>query len=100
MSLAYWGSAEQRVQNHKALYIMMIGRNIENLDMLLRFDYGFERVALAYDSVKHWINQLPDVADENIEEQLDSLIVLERFNLNDVEYKFKLLNFINQFVRV
>ena len=99
-SLAFWGSAEQRVQNHKALYIMMIGRNIENMDMLLRFDYGFERVALAYDSVKHWVHQLPDLADENIEEQLDSLIVQERFNLNDVEYKYKLLKFINQLVRV
>lgn len=99
-SLAFWGSAEQRVQNHKALYIMMIGRNIENMDMLLRFDYSFERVALAYDSVKHWVHQLPGLADENIEEQLDSLIVQDRFNLNNVEYKFKLLKFINQLVRV
>ena len=44
-SLAFWGSAEQRLRNHKALYIMMIGRNVENLDMLLRFDYPYERVS-------------------------------------------------------
>ena len=30
-SLAFWGSAEQRLQNHKALNIMMIGRNVENI---------------------------------------------------------------------
>ena len=32
-SLAFWGSAEQRLQNHQALNIMMMGRNVENLDM-------------------------------------------------------------------
>lgn len=99
-SLAFWGSAEQRLKNHKALYIMMIGRNIENLDMLLRFDYDFERVALAYDSVKHYYRQMPDIVDKHIEGELDRLIIRERFNLKDVEYKNKLLKFINQLVRV
>ena len=99
-SLAFWGSAEQRLKNHKALYIMMIGRNIENLDMLLRFDYDFERVALAYDSVKHYFRHMPSIVDDHIEEELNRLITRERFNLKDVEYKNKLLKFINQLVRV
>ena len=99
-SLAFWGSAEQRLKNHKALYIMMMGRNIENLDMLLRFDYDFERVALAYDSVKHYFRQMPGMVDENIEGQLNNLIIRERFNLEDEESKCKLLKFINQLVRV
>ena len=99
-SLAFWGSAEQRLRNHKALYIMMIGRNVENLDMLLRFDYPYERVALAYDSLKRYIRQISTIVDDHIEGQLNSLIIEERFNLNDVEYKNKLLKFINQLVRV
>ena len=48
-SLAFWGSAEQRLQNHKALNIMMIGRNVENMDMLTRFGYPYRRLSLAYD---------------------------------------------------
>lgn len=99
-SLAFWGSAEQRLRNHKALYIMMIGRNVENLDMLLRFDYPYERVALAYDSLKRYIRQISTIVDDHIEGQLNSLIIEECFNLNDVEYKNKLLKFINQLVRV
>ena len=99
-SLAFWGSAEQRLRNHKALYIMMIGRNVENLDMLLRFDYPYERVVLAYDSLKRYLRQMPTIVDDHIEGQLNSLIIEERFNLNDVEYKNKLLKFINQLVRV
>ena len=99
-SLAFWGSAQQRLQNHKALYIMSIGRNVENMDMLLRFDYSYERVALAYDSLKRYCKQMPNIIDEDIEGELNSLIIDERFNLNDVEYKNKLLELINQLVKV
>ena len=99
-SLAFWGSAQQRLQNHKALYIMSIGRNVENMDMLLRFDYSYERVALAYDSLKSYYKQMPNIIDEDIEGELNSLIIEERFNLNDVEYKNKLLELINQLVKV
>ena len=93
-------SAQQRLQNHKALYIMSIGRNVENMDMLLRFDYSYERVALAYDSLKRYCKQMPNIIDEDIEGELNSLIIEERFNLNDVEYKNKLLELINQLVKV
>jgi uncharacterized alpha-E superfamily protein len=99
-SLAFWGAAEQRLKNHKALYIMMIGRNIENLDMLLRFEYSYERIAQAYDSVKHYSRQLPGLLDENMENQLDVLIIREKFNLKDLDYKNKLLAFVSQLVRV
>ena len=99
-SLAFWGSAQQRLQNHKALYIMSIGRNVENLDMQLRFDYSYERVALAYDSLKRYCKQMPNIVDEDIEGELNNLIIKERFNLNDMEYKNKLLKLINQMVKV
>ena len=99
-SLAFWGAAEQRLLNHKALYIMMTGRNVENLDMLLRFEYSYERVAQAYDSVKHYSGLLPGLPDEHIQEQLDTLVTREQFNLGNVEYKNKLLAFVNQMIRV
>ena len=99
-TLSYLEMSVARLRNHKALYIMMIGRNVENLDMLLRFDYPYERVALAYDSLKRYIRQISTIVDDHIEGQLNSLIIEERFNLNDVEYKNKLLKFINQLVRV
>ena len=99
-SLAFWGSAEQRLENHKALYLMMLGRNVENLDMLLRFEYGYERIARAYDSLKHYSRRSSGLLDEHIESQLDRLIVREQFNLNNAEYKNKLLAFVNQLVRV
>ena len=98
--LAFWGSAEQRLQNHKALDIMMIGRNIENIDMQIRFNYPFRRVALAYDSLKRYCKNMSGALDENISSQLDSLITLEKYDLGNDEYKTKLIKYVNQLVRV
>ncbi len=99
-ALAFWGSAEQRLQNHKALDIMMIGRNIENLDMQIRFDYPFRRVALAYDSLKRYCKSMSGALDENISSLLDKLITLEQYDLGDNEYKTELIKYVNQLVRV
>ena len=99
-ALAFWGSAEQRLQNHKALDIMMIGRNIENLDMQIRFNYPFRRVALTYDSLKRYCKNMSGALDENISSQLDSLITLEKYDLGNDEYKTKLIKYVNQLVRV
>ncbi|MDO4159365.1 MAG: alpha-E domain-containing protein [Prevotellaceae bacterium] len=99
-SLAFWGSAEQRIQNHRALMIMMLGRNVENLDMLIRFCYPFRRVALAYESLKRYMREMDEMIDGNIEKQLDELIVVEKFNLNDMEYKYRLIKYVNQLIRV
>ena len=99
-ALAFWGSAEQRLQNHKALDIMMIGRNIENLDMQIRFNYPFRRVALAYDSLKRYCKSMSEALDEHISAQLDSLITMEMFDLGNDEYKTKLIKYVNQLVRV
>lgn len=99
-SLAFWGSSEQRLQNHKALNIMMIGRNVENLDMLLRFGYPYRRIALAYDSLKRYCRDMTGSLDDNISSQLDALITADKFDLSDEDYKTRLLKFVNQLVRV
>ena len=99
-SLAFWGSAEQRLQNHKALAIMMIGRNVENLDMLLRFDYSFRRILLAYNSLKRYFRDVNHIVDDNILQQLDGLLTEELFDLNNAEYKNKLIKYVNLLVRV
>ena len=99
-SLAFWGSAEQRLQNDKALNIMMIGRNVEKLDMLLRFGYPYRRIALAYDSLKRYCRDMTGSLDDNISSQLDALITADKFDLSDEDYKTRLLKFVNQLVRV
>ena len=99
-SLAFWGSAEQRIQNHKALDIMMIGRNIENIDILLRMDYPYRRVALAYDSLKRYSKDMMEILDEHILAQLDDILVEEKYDISNYDYKQKNIKFVNQLTRV
>lgn len=100
-SLAFWGSAEQRVSNHKALNLMMIGRNVENVDMLLRFGYPYGRIETAFESLERYLDQAEDnVIDENILTQLHMLLTETNFHAGDVEYINKLIKFTNQLVRV
>ena len=99
-SLAFWGSAEQRLKSHKALYIMMIGRNVENLDMLIRFEYDYERIALAYDSLKRYCRHMAGLLDDHIETQLNELLTEQRYKPGDIEYRGMVLKFINQLVRL
>lgn len=99
-SLAFWGSAEQRIQNHKALNIIMLGRNVENIDMKIRFGYSFERIALAFESLLRYTDVLADIVDEKSIEELKSLVVADKFNLDDSEYKSRILYLINHLVLV
>lgn len=99
-SLAFWGSAEQRVQNHRALTLMMLGRNVENLDMQLRFGYSFRRVTLAFESLKRHMRELDEMIDSNMESRVGGLLSAELFDLEDVGYKYELIKYVNQLVRV
>lgn len=98
-SMAFWGSAEQRLQNHRALDLMMIGRNVENLDMLLRFGYPYRRVALALESLKRFCLD-DDVIDPHIVKQIDSLLTEEQYEKGDESYRYSLISLVNQLARV
>lgn len=99
-SLAFWGSAEQRVQNHTALDLMMIGRNVENMDMKLRFGYTFRRVSLAFDSLLRYCQDTPGLIDDHISSKIKEWLTADRFDLSNQEYKYGLIKFVNQLVRV
>lgn len=98
-AMAFWGSAEQRLQNHRALDLMMIGRNVENLDMLLRFGYPYRRVMLAYESLKRYC-QDEEFTDPHIAQQIDSLLTPEQFEAGDESYRYALIALVNQLARV
>lgn len=99
-SMAFWGSAEHRVNNPKALSLMMIGRSVEFLDMLLRFSYPYSRVAPAYEKLKRHCDEMSSMLDNNISAQLDALITEDNYDPDDDAYMSKLMKYLNQLVRV
>lgn len=100
-SLAFWGSADQRILNQKVITLMHIGRTVEYIDMLVRFDYPFSRVAREYVALKKMLVLIDGIADEYIENQLDQILADEdHFHDPNGEGKVKVLKLINILIRV
>lgn len=99
-SLSFWGSIFQRISNFKIISLIVIGRNVEYIDMLVRFGYPFERIQMAYDEIKRYRAQSDRLLDSIIERQLDSLLTKYQYEHMDDEYKNKVLKYINQLVLV
>lgn len=99
-SLAFWGSVFQRLHNPKIISLIVIGRNVEYIDMLIRFGYPFDRIRQSYNEVKAYGKDVNRIFDSVIESQLDYLLTAEMYNPDDMEYKNKILKYINQLVLV
>lgn len=99
-SLAFWGSAEQRTQNLRALMLMMLGRGVEHMDMLIRYGYSYARVARAFAEIKRLTVEMDEMIDENILDNVTEMMSPEEFDLSKDDYKYTLLKYINQLVRV
>ena len=99
-SLAFWGSADERVTHANVMTLMNIGRKVECIDILTRFDYPYERIRHTFDSLKQHLLGMPNVIDANILSQLDEMLKPATFNLGDFEYKSKLIKLTNILVRV
>lgn len=97
-ALAFWGSAMQRVNNPKVTGIMLMGKYVEEVDMLIRFGYPFERIYSVYEKLIGVASANKSVFDSIIEKQLKDLLTEFNYNNGSDEYKFKVLKYINHLV--
>lgn len=99
-SLAFWGSAELRTRNIRAIVLMILGRNVELMDMLIRFGYPYNRVETAFGAVKRYAKDIPEMVDENILGHVEAMFVPDQYEPESDEYKYTLLKYVNQIARV
>lgn len=99
-SLAFWGSAMQRVGNPKVISLMLIGKYVEEIDMLIRYDYPFARIISIYNKLKQTGADMKNVFDSIIEKQLNDMLTEYQYTRRTDEYKFKVLKYINHLVLV
>ncbi len=98
-ALAFFGSAEQRTQNHKALALLLIGRNIENLDMLVRYNYSVDRLHRAWNSLKNVAN-FKKYSDENIVDRLDLQFNSLETESDDPNLTYRILSLLSVLIQV
>lgn len=99
-ALSFWGSATKRIDNQKIIALMEIGQIIEEMDIQLRFQYPYERLAKQYYVLKHWAEEVPELLDSNIDRQITQMLKAENYVNADEEYRWKLHGYVNHVVMV
>ena len=99
-ALAFWGSAAQRTGSPKILSLMMIGQAVERIDIMLRFNYPFDRIARELYILQQWAGEWPELLDESITAQLEEILEAPSTDNEDEAMRWTLNRYINQLVRV
>jgi len=98
--LAFWGSIRERVTG-RSYELLEVGRLVEHLDMNIRFDYKYYRIAETWIRVKPMIDADPELFDQVQAERFEALINdRDAYETNTREHKNKVLNALNLLVRV
>lgn len=98
--LAFWGSIYERVFDERIRNFLRIGRLIEYLDMHVRFDYKYFRIEEAFENLKSCALKEPSIFDATILSQLEEMITEPLYNNQTMDYKNKILTYLNNVVLI
>lgn len=98
--LAFWGSLDERIFDERVRNLLKMGRFIELIDMLIRFEYPFYRVREAFDSLLNCSDIEEGIFDRTLLAHLDELFNDKDYNPTDIDYKAKSLKYLNHLVLV
>lgn len=98
--LAFWGSIDERVFDESIRNLLRIGRLIENLDMHIRFEYAFYRIREAFDSLLLRVEKNGAIFDHVVLAQLNQLLTEDNYDIENIEYKHKVVKYLNSLVLI
>ena len=96
--LAFFGSIDERVFDDRVRRIIKVGKLVELMDLHIRFDYPFKRVAEEFGSLQKCVEQDDHTCDPVIMQRLMELMKEEMYNVRSLNYKNVLLNYLNHLV--
>ncbi|MGI6224503.1 MAG: alpha-E domain-containing protein [Prevotella sp.] len=101
-SLAFWGCAEQCMDNKKSLGLMQLGRDIEYMDMLIRFDYPVEKLKAAWQILMQTTGRLDDkdLVDNHVATHLSDFFLKGTWRPNDFIMKNEALKALTTLIRI
>ena len=96
--LAFWGSVDERVFDERIRHFLKIGKLVEHIDMLIRFDYPYYRVREAYDRLKRNAESEENVFDPVMLAHLEDLLLKSQYEKRTGDYKARVLKYLNHLV--
>lgn len=98
--LSFWGSIGERVYGQTRL-LLLLGKQVEHLDMNIRFDYKHYRIEEAMAVLEKNVYDQPTLLDKNMYAKLRTLLSdAEAYDQHSPEFKAKALNYLNCLVLV
>lgn len=98
--LAFWGSIDERVFDERVRNFLKMGKLVENIDMHVRFDYPFGRIAEAYDSLRECALAEDGVLNREAMADLDEMLMRSLYDRRDSAYRTDLLTNLNNLILV
>ncbi len=98
--LAFFGSIDERVYDDRIRNIIRIGKSVELLDMLIRFDYPYKRVDEAYETVKKCTEGEFGLVNIVTMHELEELIDRDKYEHPSDDYKQRMLTYLNKMILV
>ncbi len=96
--LSFWGSLDERIDDERVRNFLVVGRLVEYLDMRIRFCYGWKRVGEFYRRLKRCAEVEEGLMDTNFKDKLDEMLKPENYNIDNDEYRNRLLKCLNQLI--
>lgn len=97
--LAFRGSSAQRIEDPKMLSLIAIGQIVEKMDIMLRFNYPYQRIASQYSLLKTWTKLWPELVDESLDSQVCEMLTPEAFETADEAFGWRLCKYVNSLIR-
>lgn len=99
-TLAFWGSVQQRVLNSKARTLMYLGREIENMDFLLRFDYPLERVGISFNLIRKHLELNEGFYEKEVLADIESVLDSYEDETTTANFRIILASLINKLITI
>lgn len=92
--LAFWGGLEERMSSREAKDLLRLGRQLESLELHIRFQYDMEHIRSIYDTIDAYISRLPEVYSKQYYAELNSLM-RSSYDTSSAEFRNHMITAIN-----
>ena len=98
--LAFGGSISERISQSKVRRMLVIGRLIEYIDMHLRFLYPWSHIKDAYERLLEKARLEDSLVDFHIQGELNHLLQDKDYQIKNDDYRFTVLKYLGQLIRI
>src|SRR5574344_36688 len=93
--LAFWGGLEESIISRKCKDLLYLGRNLERLELHVRFHYDSKRISAIYATTCQYLSRLPEVYSKESFAEIQHLMKGSELNIENDDFDKDMIRAIN-----